>query len=90
MDDDFRIPLHLLRLKENIPAGMDLYTMAALVPKLRKTGQDHPPILVDDLCPSCHSFRVQDGRHRFFSSVLAGRHDILGRWDPNGRPGREE
>lgn len=71
----FRVPVDALRLKPNIPAGMNLAVVAAMIPRLRKTAKDWEPIVVrriDD-----EAYRVMDGRHRFFASVLAGRPDVL-------------
>lgn len=70
----FRIPLERLHLKPNIPAGMDVCVLLGLVPLLRKTAQDHDPILVKE---DAGGWEIQDGRHRFFASVIAGRPDIL-------------
>ena len=87
MSGEFRIPLELLRMKRPVAAGMDIFTMASMVPFLRKTTQDLPAILVDDLCTSlnpCGSWRIQDGRHRYTSNVMAGRWDILARLDLGG------
>ncbi len=87
---EFRVPLHLLRVKVPVTAGMDPCVLLGMVPILRKTTQDLPPILVDDLCTPqnpCGSWRAQDGRHRFFAHVIAGRHDIAARLDPGGEHG---
>ena len=87
---EFRVPLHLLRVKVPVPAGMDPCVLLGMVPILRRTTQDLPSILVDDHCSSlnpCGSWRVQDGRHRFFAHVIAGRHDAAARLDPGGEHG---
>jgi hypothetical protein len=83
----FRIPLELLRLKPPVTAGLDPFTLLGCVPLLRKTSGDHDPILVDAQCPTCRSFRIQDGRHRYVASVMAGRHDIVALRDPGGEHG---
>lgn len=70
----FRVPVEDLRLKPNIPAGMDLAVVAAMIPRLRKTAQDWEPIVVQR---EADGFRVLDGRHRFFAAVIAGRPDVL-------------
>ena len=85
--EPFRIPLELLRLKPPVTAGLNPYNLLGMVPLLRNTTLDHDPILVDAECRSCGSFRVQDGRHRFVASVMAGRHDIMARLDPGGEHG---
>ena len=82
--EPFRIPLELLRVKQPVSAGMNIFTQASLVPLLRNTTLDHDPILVDAQCPTCKVWRVQDGRHRFVASVMAGRRDILSLRDPDG------
>lgn len=73
----FRVPITSLRFKDPIPAGMDPYVLMALVPLLRKTNEDHAPILVTPACPTCKDRIVLDGRHRWVASVMAGRADIL-------------
>lgn len=86
----FRIPLRLLRVKDPVTAGIDPCVLLGMVPILRKTTQDLPPILVDDHCTRlnpCGSWRTQDGRHRFFAHVIAGRHDIVAVLDPGGEHG---
>lgn len=72
--DTFRVPVDQLRLKPNIPAGMDPCVLLGLVPKMRKTAEDHIPIVVrraGDL------WQIMDGRHRFMAAVIAGRPDVL-------------
>lgn len=71
---NFRIPVDQLRLKPNVPAGMDPCVLLGLVPLMRKTAEDHPPILVRRL--NAH-WQIQDGRHRFMAAVIAGRPDVL-------------
>lgn len=39
-----RVPVDRLRFKAPIAAGMNPYTLMALVPLLRNTSQDHGPI----------------------------------------------
>jgi hypothetical protein len=56
---------------------MSPYVLLGLVPLLRKTGEDHPPIDVDSPCPSCGTRTALDGRHRWIANVMAGRHDVL-------------
>jgi hypothetical protein len=69
-----RIPIERLHLLPNIPAGMDPCVLLGLVPLLRKTGEDHPPILVRE---HGDGWQILDGRHRFMAAVIAGRSDIL-------------
>lgn len=86
----FRIPLEMLRIKQPVSAGMDPCVLLGMVPILRRTTQDLPPILVDARCTPanpCGSWRVQDGRHRDFAHVIAGRRDILSVRDPDGEHG---
>jgi hypothetical protein len=72
-----RVPITRLRFKVPITAGMNPYTLLGLVPLLRDTSQDHPPILVGPPCPECGVRIDLDGRHRWIASVMAGRHDVL-------------
>lgn len=69
-----RIPIERLHLKPNVPAGADICVVGGLVPLLRKTDQDHDPILVRE---HGDGWQILDGRHRFMASVIAGRTDIL-------------
>lgn len=69
----FRIPIQRLHLLPNVTAGMCPYTLLGLVPKLRKTSEDHEPILVRE---DGDSWQILDGRHRFVAYVIAGRPDI--------------
>lgn len=73
----FRVPVERLRFKAPIAAGMDPYVLLGLVPMLRKTSQDHDPILVSPPCPTCGDRVVLDGRHRWIASVIAGRGCVL-------------
>jgi hypothetical protein len=75
MGRPFRAPVDRLRLKPNIPAGMDPCILLGLVPKLRKTDEDWEPIVVR--LGTDGVWQIQDGRHRFFASVIAGRRDVL-------------
>jgi hypothetical protein len=78
---EIRVPITRLRFKDPITAGMSPYVLLGLVPLLRKTGEDHPPIDVDSPCPACGTRTALDGRHRWIASVMAGRHDILAEED---------
>lgn len=73
----FRVPINRLRFKDPIPAGMDAGVLLGLVPMLRKTAEDPPPIRVVDECPHCGTWTAGDGRHRWIASVIAGRADVL-------------
>lgn len=75
----FRVRVEDLRLKPNIPAGMDPYVLLGLVPLMRRTAQDHTPIRVLPLGDG--TWRVMDGRHRFLAAVIAGRPDVLAQLD---------
>lgn len=70
-----RLPLSCLVLKDNVPAGANILVIASLVLMYRSSTEDAPPVEVRDLGNGF--WRVLDGRHRFMSSVIAGRHDIL-------------
>jgi hypothetical protein len=69
-----RIPIERLHLLPNVPAGMDGYLVMGLVRKMRKTRDDHEPILVRE---HGDGWQIIDGRHRFFAAVIGGRTDIL-------------
>ena len=69
-----RIPLHKIRLLKPVPCGMDPYVLMSLVPLMRKTTEDHEPVLVRR---ERGGWRLLDGRHRFFAAVIGGRQDIL-------------
>jgi ParB-like chromosome segregation protein Spo0J len=74
--DPIRIPLHHLRLKQNIPAGMNPMRVMAIADALRNCGQEiWDPILVRSVGPD--DWLVLDGRHRFVASYIAGMPDIL-------------
>lgn len=82
--DTFRVWLDRIHVKGAVPAGMNPYTVMGLVPLYRNTAQDHDePVLVDHPCPTCGVRRLQDGRHRFVASVMAGRADILAALAPD-------
>ena len=70
----FRAPIKDIKLRKPVPCGMDIYTLASLVPLMRTTTEDHEPVLVRD---EGDSWRLMDGRHRFFAAVIGGRTDIL-------------
>jgi len=72
-----RVPVHKLRFKAPIAAGMDHCVVLGMVPRLRKTAEDYAPILVSPPCPTCGDRIVLDGRHRWVASVMAGRADVL-------------
>jgi hypothetical protein len=73
-----KIPLNRIMVGEygqaNPPAGMDVLTLMSLVAYFRKTGGPcDPPIKVTI---EGDYWRVDDGRHRYFAAVIAGRQDI--------------
>ena len=74
---EFRVPLHLLRFLPPVTAGLNPYTLMALIPQLRNTVQDHSPILVTPACKGCGTRTILDGRHRTIASIAAGRQEIL-------------
>jgi len=79
--EPFRIRIEDVLLKPNIPAGMDPLVVMSRVKRLRCTAEDWEPILVTR---EGQYWRLQDGRHRFFASVIAGRSDVLAIEEPNG------
>jgi len=74
MPDTFRVRVEDLRLKPNVPCGMDFGVIGGLLKMLRTTCEDPPPILVER---DGDGWRVLDGRHRYFGAVIAGRPDVL-------------
>ena len=72
--DTFRAPIKDIKLRKPVPCGMDPYVLLSLVPLMRTTTEDHEPVLVRD---EGDSWRLMDGRHRFFAAVMGGRTDIL-------------
>lgn len=75
MPDTIRVRIEDLRIAPNMPAGMDYATIGGLLKRLRATTDDWDPIVVRREPDG--TYRVCDGRHRFFASVIAGRPDIL-------------
>jgi hypothetical protein len=76
MPAPFRVPLHHLRLKPNVPAGMSVLRICAIADGLRNAGRDvDEPVVVrrageDD-------WLVVEGRHRFVAAYVAGCVDLL-------------
>lgn len=77
MAEGLRIPLSTLRFKPPVTAGLDFFTLAALVPRMRNTSEDYDPVVVGPPCGCCGVRLVMDGRHRVIASIAAGRQDIL-------------
>lgn len=75
MGKPFRIRVERLRIRPNVSAGMDVLVLMSLAAMMRKTTEDPPPIRVSEL--NGGNWRVEDGRHRFFGAVIAGRPDVL-------------
>jgi hypothetical protein len=75
----FRVPLHCLVIKPNIPAGMNIETIVSKIKLYRTTAEDEEPTLVrlEFIRTDGRFYRILDGRHRFFSAVIAGRVDLL-------------
>lgn len=83
MTGTFRIRVERLRVKPNIPAGMDPCVLLGMVPPLRGSHFDHEPILVR-WEPTSYTWLILDGRHRFVAALIAGRPDILAVEDDAG------
>lgn len=79
----FRVRVEHLRLKPNVPAGMDLGVVGGLCKRMRTTAEDWAPALVRSLPDGC--WEIQDGRHRFFAAVISGRPDLLCVAEPEPR-----
>lgn len=77
-----KIPLHTIVLRPNIPAGMDWSVIGHFVSIFRKYSKPcDPPVLVSPMENGL--WRLVDGKHRFFASVIAGRTEIEAEIDPN-------
>lgn len=72
----FYVRIEEMRLRPNIPAGMNPFVLMGLVTLLRSTDQDHDPVLVRRHKDG-KSWLLLDGRHRFLASIIAGRCDVL-------------
>jgi len=70
----WHVPLEQLLVKEPVSAGMNLAVVQELVPFYRSTTEDTTPIIVRR---ERQGWRVMDGRHRFISSLIAGRPSVL-------------
>jgi hypothetical protein len=75
-DEIIRLGLHQLRYKRNVTAGLNPYNLLGMVPTLRNTTWDLPPIDVEDHCLHCDTWTIGDGRHRTGAYLMAGRIDI--------------
>lgn len=69
-----RIAIHKLVLLPNVAAGMNPLVLLSLAHFYRSTADDAAPITVEEYG---HLYRILDGRHRYFASVIAGRHKVL-------------
>jgi hypothetical protein len=82
-----RWPIDRIRYKDGyITAGLDPYVLLGMVPILRKTSQDLPPIKLRPPCPACGTAEETDGRHRWTAYVMAGRPDVPYELDPPAEP----
>jgi hypothetical protein len=70
-----RIPLHNIRIKPNVTAGLNPWTLMSLWGHLRSTTEDPDPVLVRRHPDG--GWLLLDGRHRFCASLAAGRSDVL-------------
>lgn len=74
----FRITVDRLVFLGNVPAGMNPLVLMSLAYTLRSSGEDPDPIVVRAEGPF---FRVIDGRHRAIAAIIAGRPDVLARYE---------
>lgn len=74
VSDPLRIPIEKLLFKPNAPAGMNHLVVMSETYFYRAGVLDGVPIIVKR---EGDYFRIQDGRHRVVSSMLAGRPDVL-------------
>jgi hypothetical protein len=70
-----RIPVDRLLLKPAVTVGMSPWVLHSLAHRYRTTTEDADPITVTALDGGL--YRIEDGRHRYFASVIAGRPDVL-------------
>lgn len=70
-----RIPVDQLVLKKNVPAGMNVLVVMSMVHMLRSSHADAAPAEVRKVGRKL--YRIEDGRHRFFAAVMAGRRSLL-------------
>lgn len=81
--ETFRVGLHRLHFRENVPAGMNPFVIMGLVPLLKGSTEDHDPVLVRPAaCCAFGCWEIADGRHRVVASLIAGRPDVLAELDP--------
>jgi hypothetical protein len=74
--EPFRVPLHLIRVQHNIPAGLSPFRVLAIADQLRNAGGDvNEPVQVRRL--DHEQWLLVEGRHRWFAAFMAGCSDVL-------------
>ena len=69
-----RIRIERLLMPRNVSAGANPLVVMSLAYAMRSTHFDPEPVLVRR---EGKYYRIEDGRHRFMASVIAGRHNLL-------------
>lgn len=75
MTGAFRLPVHELRLKPNLPCGMNYMLVGAIAHTLRTTHTPVEPILVAWRA-EFQGWLLIDGRHRWVAHLVAGRSEV--------------
>ena len=74
----FTVPLHLIVLPPNLPAGLSPWVLFTIAHSRRNAGQQVlEPIAVRRHPDWPGGWQVVDGRHRYCASVMAGCSDVL-------------
>jgi hypothetical protein len=69
-----RIRVDRILIAPNVAAGMNPLVVMSLAYLYRSTTEDVAPIVVRR---EGEHYRITDGRHRYFASVIAGRRRVL-------------
>lgn len=70
------VPLDVLLMPPNVPAGMDWAVVGLWVARFRKTAEPCDPAIQVAPVKGTEFYRVSDGRHRVVASLVAGRTHI--------------
>lgn len=78
MPRTFRAPIEKIRLPKPVAAGMNPYVLMCLAQLMRSSNEDPPPVKLEpDPQSTDGGWVLEDGRHRLFGAVMAGRPDVL-------------
>jgi hypothetical protein len=75
MTDVFLLPVHEIRLKPNLPCGLNVLTLLAITAAVRNSHIPVDPVLVA-WRPEIGGWLLLDGRHRWTAHLIAGREQI--------------